>query len=139
MGDLRFLPGKTVKTGEKWQDHSVNNKKAASGTPFEIEIISDTEYTLAGKETVDGKEMLKITFAGNLTMKGKGSQMGMEMFLEGTGKNEGFSYFDPLVSLVISTEENLEMEINVAVSGPQNMTIPMTQSIKTVITLEEKK
>jgi hypothetical protein len=138
-GKLTFLPGKAVKIGEKWLDTEVDHNKASSGNPFTIDINTETEYTLTGKETVGGKEYLKISFSSSLTMKGKGTQMGMEMFIEGTGKNEGFSWFDPGTSMVVSSDETTEMNMNVAVSGPQNMTIPMTQSIKTVISFEEKK
>jgi hypothetical protein len=138
MGKFRNLPGKPVKIGEKWQDKTVDIKNPSSGNPFTIEVNSDTEYTFTGKETVDGNEYLKISFSGNMTVTGKGTQMGMEMFIEGTGKNEGFSYYDSKTLMIVSSDENTEMNMNVAVSGPQNMTIPMTQSIKTITTFEEK-
>jgi hypothetical protein len=139
LGKLKFLPGNAVKIGDKWQDKPVDHKKPASGDPFTTDISSDIEYTLTGKENVDGKEYLKISFIGNMTINGKGTQMGMEMFIEGTGKNEGFSYYDPKTSMIVSSDENTEMNMNIAVSGPQNMTIPMTLSVKTVTSFEEKK
>jgi hypothetical protein len=139
LGKLKFLPGKSVKAGDKWQDNPVEHKNPTSGNPFTIDITSDIEYTLSGKETVNGKELLKISFNGSMTINGKGTQMGMEMFIEGTGKNEGFSYYDTKTGLIVSSDENTEMNMNIAVSGPQNMTIPMTQSIKTITTFEEKK
>ena len=43
------------------------------------------------------------------------------------------------VLLIVSSEDHSEMEISVAVTGPQNMTIPMTQSIKSVTTMVERK
>jgi hypothetical protein len=139
LGKLKFLPGKAVKIGDKWQDKPVDHKKPTSGNPFTIDISSDIEYTFTGKETVNGMEYLKISLSGTMTITGKGSQMGMEMFIEGTGKNEGFSYFDTKTCMIVSSDENTEMNMNIAVSGPQNMTIPMTQSIKTITTFEEKK
>jgi len=139
MGDQRYLPGKQVKVGEKWQDQSVVNRKPSAGSPFEVEIITDTEYSFSGAEQVTGKELLKITYTGEMQMKGKGTQMGMEVNLEGAGKNEGFFYFDPAASVVVSSSDLAELEINVSVTGPQNMTIPMTQSINSVTTLEERK
>jgi hypothetical protein len=139
LGKFKFLPGKSVKYGEKWQDKSVDQKKSSSGSPFDIETNSDTEYSLDSKETVGGVECLKISFSGNITVTGKGTQMGMEMVMEGTGKNEGFIYINAKTCMIVSSEENTEKNMNIAVSGPQNMTIPMTQSIKTVTTFEEKK
>jgi hypothetical protein len=139
LGRLKILPDKSAKVGEKWQDQTVDNRKATSGNPFTMEIKSDMEYTLTGKEIKDGTEFLKISYSGTITVNGKGTQMGMEMFIEGTGKSEGFSYFEPKTSLVGYSEDNTEMNLNVAVSGQQNMTIPMTQTIKSVTTFEEKK
>lgn len=136
---LPYLPGKSVKVGEKWQDKTVENRKASGSNPFDAEINSDTEYTLVGKETVQGKECYKISFKGTLTINGKGNQMGMDMFLEGTGVSEGFNYFDPKTSMVVYTEGNTEMDMNIAISGQQNMTIPMTQSMKAISKFEEKK
>ncbi len=139
MGDQRYLPGKQVKAGEKWEDQSVVNRKPSAGSPFELEITTDTDYSFSGAEQLNGKELLKVTYTGEMHMKGKGTQMGMEMYLEGAGKTEGFFYFDPAAYVVVSSTDLAELEINVSVTGPQNMTIPMTQSVKTITTLEEKK
>jgi hypothetical protein len=139
LGKLTFLPGKAVKIGDTWKDKPVEHKNPTSGNPFTIDISSDIEYVFTGKETVDGKEYLKISFSGSMAVTGKGTQMGMEMFIEGSGKTEGFTYYDSNKIMVVSSEENTEMNMNIAVSGPQNMTIPMTQSIKNITTFEEKK
>jgi hypothetical protein len=139
LGKLKLLPGKRVKVGEKWQDKNVENRKATKGSPLDMEITSDLQYTLVGKESKDGREFYKISYTADVTVEGKGNQMGMDMTIEGTGKVEGFHYFDPGSSMVVYSEENTEMNMNVAVQGPQNMTIPMTQSVKSVTTFEEKK
>ena len=138
-GKLKILPGKPVKVGDKWQDKSVDNIKASGSTPFAVEINNDIEYSLVGKETRDGKEYYKISYSGTMAVSGKGTQMGMEMAMEGTGKTEGFCWFDPKTSMIVNSEDNTEMDTSVAISGPQNMTIPMTQSIKSTTTFEEKK
>jgi hypothetical protein len=139
LGKMKTLPGKQVKVGEKWQDKGVVNVNAFKGSPLNMEITTDLEYTLVGKESKEGRDLYKISYTGDITITGKGNQMGMDMTIEGTGKAEGFHYFDPGSSMVVYSEENTEMNMNVAVQGPQNMTIPMTQSIKSVTTFEEKK
>jgi len=136
---LQRLPGRAIKIGEKWLDTIVDNKKPSGGNPFAIDITSVMEYTLTGKEAKDGKEYFKISYTGKLTINGKGNQMGMDMFMEGTGQMTGFNYFDPKISMIAYSEGNTEMDMSIAVSGQQNMTIPMTQSMKTTITIEEKK
>jgi len=136
---LQPLPGRSVKIGEKWQDTIVENTKPSGGNPFAIDIKSIMEYTLVGKEAKDGKEYFKISYTGTLAINGKGNQMGMDMFMEGTGQIAGFNYFDSKTSMIVYSEGNTEMDMSIAVSGQQNMTIPMTQSMKTIVKIEEKK
>lgn len=61
------------------------------------------------------------------------------MFVEGTGKNKGFGLFDSNSSVVSYIEFETGIDMSISVSGQQNMSIPMSQSMKTVITLQEKK
>lgn len=133
-----ILPGKSVKVGEKWQDKTVDSSAASGQNPFAMHNTIDSEYTFIGKESKDGKDYSKIGYTSTMAINGKGMQMGMEMFLEGTGKIEGFFYFDPKSSMVVYNESNTEMDMTMAVSGQQNMTIPMTQSMKTITKIEEK-
>ncbi|MCK7539978.1 MAG: hypothetical protein MZV63_58265 [Marinilabiliales bacterium] len=65
--------------------------EAFGGISFEVEITTDTDYSFSGAEQLNGKELLKVTYTGEMHMKGKGTQMGMEMYLEGAGKTGGFS------------------------------------------------
>lgn len=132
-GNLIVLPGKEVKIGESWDETKTEVKQAAAGAPFALEMAIDNKYTLAGKENRDGREYFKITSSGTIALNGKGSQMGMEMFIEGNAKVEGYSLFDPIRQMVVYTENDTEMEMSIAISGPQNMTVPMTQSIKTIV------
>ncbi len=131
-GKFRALPGKVVKIGESWDESYAEVKNSAPGTPFGLNMAVENKYTLVGKEVRDGKEYYRISNSGTLGITGKGSQMGMEMFVEGNAKVEGYSLFDPVKQMIIYTEDDTEMELSVAISGPQNMTIPMTQSIKSV-------
>ncbi len=133
-----MLPGKAVKTGEIWSNASEEKTTKSASNPFETITKSDFKYTYAGVEPKDGKDCQRIQFEANLSVEGKGEQMGMEMFIEGTGKNKGFGYFDPKSSIVSYIEFETGLDLTVSVAGQQNMSIPMTQSMKTIITLEEK-
>lgn len=132
------LPEKSIKFGEKWNEKLVDSTKASQQNPVNMVITTDMELSLVGKEVVDGVELLKITYSGALQITGKGNQMGTELFVEGNGKSEGFAYFNPKSSLIVRTETNTEMDMNIAVSGQQNMSMPMNQSMKTITTLVEK-
>lgn len=136
----KFLhfPEKAVKFGEKWSEKLIDSTKASPQSPVNMVITTDMEFTVVGKETVNGVDLLKITFTGALQITGSGNQMGMDLFVEGTGKSEGFVYYNPNSSLVGKTEMSTEMDMNIAVSGQQNMTIPMSQSMKSITTIVEK-
>jgi len=126
---LTELPSKALKAGDTWQDKRVDTV-ANSASPIAVITTTDTKYTVVGKEMVDGKELFKIAYDGTLEITGKGSQMGMEMVMEGTGATKGFYYYNPSLSIVVGSEGLIEMNTNINVSGPQSMTIPMNQTIK---------
>jgi len=126
---LTELPSKALKAGDTWQDKRVDTV-ANSASPIAVITTTDTKYTVVGKEMVDGKDLFKIAYDGTLEITGKGSQMGMEMVMEGTGATKGFYFYNPALSIVVGSEGLIEMNTNINVSGPQNMTIPMNQTIK---------
>lgn len=132
---LTELPKKALIKGDTWQDKRVDTV-ANSASPIAVITTTDTKYTVVGKEMVDGKELFKIAYDGTMEIAGKGSQMGMEMVMEGTGATKGFYYYNPALSIVVSTEGLIEMNTNINVSGPQSMTIPMSQTIKVTSTTE---
>jgi len=134
-----YLPGKKVKTGEKWVNNSTDTTKVSQSNPLETIIAAETEYTYDGKELKDGKQYDKISIVNALSIEGKGSQMGMEMLLDGTGKSQGFAYFDSEIAFVSYSEILTEMDMSIAIVGMENMTIPMSQSIKIITITEEKK
>jgi len=126
---LTELPKKALKAGDTWQEKRVDTV-ANSASPIAVITTTDTKYTVVGKEMVDGKDLFKIAYDGTLEITGKGSQMGMEMVMEGTGATKGFYFYNPALSIVVGSEGLIEMNTNINVSGPQNMTIPMNQTIK---------
>jgi hypothetical protein len=132
---LTELPKKALIKGDTWQDKKVDTV-ANSASPIAVITTTDTKYTVVGKEMVDGKELFKIAYDGTMEIAGKGSQMGMEMVMEGTGATKGFYYYNPALSIVVSSEGLIEMNTNINVSGPQSMTIPMSQTIKVTSSTE---
>jgi len=133
------LPNKLIKVGDKWNSKTTDSTKASGQSPFDSNVTTEMEYSFVGKETKDSKELIKVSFNGSLTINGKGNQMGMELFMEGTGKTEGFAYLDPATYIIMYNEANTEMDMSIAITGQQNMTMPMTQSMKTISKIEEKK
>ncbi|MGE0087971.1 MAG: hypothetical protein AB7S50_00670 [Bacteroidales bacterium] len=134
-----YLPEKAVKAGDKWQHVKTEKTEITEKNPFETIITSTEEFTFVGNETKDGQSFDKILIESNSVIEGKGSQSGMEIFMEGTGKSQGFAYFDSKASIVVYTEINTDMDMNLAIAGQENMTIPMSQSMKVITKFNEKK
>ncbi len=125
---IRFhnYPGKAVKVGGKWNGTRSDTTSAMGGS---IVTVSKMEYTLAGKESKGGKDALKVTYTGTMTVNGKGTMMGMQLYVEGSGKVSGFFFADPTTGLPLYDESTSDMESTAAITGQQNMTIPSSQTV----------
>lgn len=129
----RLAPG-PVHMGDTWNITQTDTNDLGGG---KIVTTTATTYTLAGKEKKMGHDCLKVTYQGTLTTAGKGSMMGMELFVEGTGKTTGTYYFDPAKGLFVGNEAKLENETTMAATGQQNMTIPISTTTESTFTLKE--
>jgi len=139
IAKFMFLPEKSVKNGDKWQNVKTDKNEISEKNPIETIVTSNEDFTYIGKEDQDGKSVDKITIESTSVIEGKGTQMGMELFMEGNGKSQGFAYFDPEASIVVYSEINTEMDMTIAFTGQENMTIPMSQNMKVITKFNEKK
>jgi hypothetical protein len=135
---LQILPAREVKVGEVWNEKQIDTVNNGPSNPMSLMTTAmETEYTLVGKEMREGKNVYKISYKSSMELAGKGKQMNMDLFLEGTGEVTGFFYFDPAASITVYSEGNTEMNSTITVSGQQNMSIPMTQKVKSISTTVE--
>jgi hypothetical protein len=121
-----------VAAGGKWKSTSADTNDAMGG---KMVSTSTLEYTVTGREQRMGHDCLKLTYTGQSAIEGKGSMMGMEVFMEGKGNLRGTIYFDDGAGLVVMEEGQNDTDMTAAITGQQNMTIPMTQSAKVLRTL----
>lgn len=135
---LPFLPFKTVIKGYAWTSHRNDTIKPAT-SPFGLIIDAEENYTYAGIETKDGKEYYRINIEGPTKVSGEGSQMGMDMTIEGTGANEGYLLLDKTTLLPTFTDEKVGLDMSIMISGAQSMVIPMTQNTSTTAKYTEIK
>ncbi len=133
---LEVLPEGEIKVGDKW---NYNSNDSINANEFAMLVTLNMECSLAGKEKYEGTDVLKVTFSGKTTNTGKGNQMGMDLFMEGTGKASGFYYYDLKTNMVVYSESSSEQEMTIAVAGQQNMTIPITNKSKSITKVSEKK
>ena len=100
-------------------------------------VSSHVTYTLVEPTERFGYKCYKITSKGTTSYQGKGQMMGMSMFTEGTGTVNGTIYFAPEEGILVESESTSQQELTSAVTGQQNMTIPISQSVKSSTTLQK--
>lgn len=132
---ILHLPVRPIKFGEKWTENVIDSIKASDYNPSNLNINSNIEFTLVGKEVINGVELYKITYSVTLQINGSGNIMGSESIIEGNGKSLGVAYFNPKLLLVVSNNASLELDMNLAISGQENT--PMNQRMQIATTLVE--
>lgn len=122
---VAVLSEKPVKVGEKWTNTKHDSVDAMGG---KMATDTQSEFTLGGVETVGGRKCLKLSYTGKVSMNGKSVMMGMDIFTEGGGTISGTIWFDDKAGVIVRAEGKTALEMTAAVTGAQNMTIPITQS-----------
>lgn len=134
MGNSQFprLPENQIKVGEKWNMTQVDTLDMMGGKTV---ITSDIEYTLQNKDEKLGIPVVKIPYTSKLKIEGKGSMMGFDFVLEGTGTAGGNLYFSHTMGVPVYSEANQNYDVTLAGTGEQNMIIPISQSMKVIRSL----
>ena len=119
------LPGRPVKVGDSWpSSFTVEDKSSTMSITYTIESVN----TLDGFETVDGLECARISSKFTGGMSGSGQLQGMDMALTATIKGTDITHFAPREGIYVRTTSDMVREITATLSGPQNLTIPSTQT-----------
>jgi hypothetical protein len=124
---LPVLSAKPVKAGDKWTSTKVDSTKSDGGSSV---LTTTMEYTLVGREKYAGRGCVKLAYTGKLEVNTKSTMMGMDVFTEGTGTMTGVFYFDDKAGIFVADEGKTDMEMTAAITGQQNMTIPISSSTK---------
>lgn len=129
-----LLPENVVKIGDSWNGKLADTTNIGEG---QMVTKSDYKYVLAGKEMKNNHDCLRLTYEASIELAGKMTNMGMEMFLEGSGTVEGTVWFDATLGKIIADETNSGMDISIALTGPMQMTIPSIVGVKSARNLIE--
>jgi hypothetical protein len=121
-----------VAVGGTWTGVIADTNEAMGGKMVTVSTIT---YTLAGEEQKAGHACVKVTYTGTLAVEGKGSMMGAEIFTEGKGTLSGVLYFDAAAGVTVLDESKMETDLTAAITGAQNMTMPMSTVATTTRTL----
>ena len=128
------LPESRVKIWDTWTTVDTINV-ADSG--MDVQIISENLNVLEGYETVSGRECAKVTVDVTGSVTGEGMQGGANLEFAGDITGKETWYFDYAQGLFAKSESDLSITANVKVTGPQEMTIPVTQTIQTTSAIME--
>jgi len=120
------LPSEPAPIGYTWTSHDTIH----AAENIDLTIIMITKNTLAALETIDGKECVKITGIVTGTIQGSGEQAGMNVALESDMEGTETWYFAYKEGMFVQTAVSIQSEGTIAISGAQNMTMPMTQESK---------
>ena len=125
------LADRPVKVGDTWADESTITENTERG---EAVINFSGTNTLAGFETVDGVECVKVTGEGTGTIESKGEQQGMELVTTGEIKGTITWYFAYKEGIFIKqiNEGTVEGTVDVPSQGIQ---IPFTRESTSEIKL----
>ena len=95
----------------------------------------DIVSALDGFETIDGMECVRVVSQVTGTIDGQGKQEGLDLVTKGEFKGTDTWYFAHKDGLLVKLVSKSTAEATVTGTGPQNITIPLTQEISTEITL----
>ena len=144
MGERSVEPGfrsifpdlndKPLKIGDSWESEDITDMNESG---MDIKLVFNNVNTIAGIEVVDGIECIKIEVESEGTMDGTGEQMGADLAIEGDIEGTSAWYFAYKGGYLVKQEVESFTEATVAVSGPQNITLPMTMDSKTTLMLKK--
>ena len=126
------LPGKPVEIGDTWAGKdTLDIAEGDSRVQIDMDIVS----TLDGFETIDGLECVRVVSQVTGAIEGQGKQEGLDLVTKGDFKGSDTWYFAQKDGILVKLVSNSTAEATVTGTGPQNITIPLTQEISTEITL----
>ncbi len=120
------LPEKDVAAGDTWKNTTPDTVKNQG---MKLITKPDIQFKVVGSERHGGYDCLKISFEGPVSIYGTGSQMGMEMVIDGTSKTKGTAYFAPQQGLLVSTESSSTMDMNISGTGEQMFTATQSMNL----------
>ena len=131
LHNIVFPEGK-IKPGDSWDFSSIDTTSGREGTTV---VKTKGKYTYDGVETVNQIKCARLKLDANFSISGQGTIQGMNYGLEGEGKIVGAHWVDLETGLVVRSDTNTEIEMAIGITGQYEMTMPMSQKMKTVVNL----
>jgi hypothetical protein len=126
------LAGRPLKAGDTWANTDTTDVDESG---MILKIITENLNTFVGLEDLSGMKCARITTTSKGTVKGEGEQQGMKVVLDSQLDGTDIWFFAPDRGLLAKLTSDVSMSGTVAVGGPQGMSIPMKQQMKTEVVL----
>lgn len=123
------LPAVPVRVGESW--NSIDTVTVEQGG-MNIVMVVESRSTLTGLEKVRGLECARIIVESKGKMSGSGEQMGAALSMTGDIQSKGAWAFAYKKGLMAESSVETTTESTIEISGPEDMTMPMKTSVKTL-------
>ena len=130
--NLIELPENEVKIGDFWTNTTPDTSAQSGG---KVVIMPTITYRVAAEVDTLGYKCLRLNYNGKIALKGEGTNMGMNFFVEGEGPTTGIAYFAPKEGLLVAVLSITDLEMTIALTGQMSMTIPQSTSTKTLMVL----
>jgi hypothetical protein len=128
------LPEQRVKIWDTWPSADTITIKDSG---MDVKIISENLNVLEGFETINGRECAKVTADVVGSVTGEGMQGGANLEFEGEMTGKDVWYFDYTEGVLVKSSSDISVNATVNVTGPQEMTIPVTQTMSITADLIE--
>jgi hypothetical protein len=129
------LSAKPVKIGDSWIEEQEFGAPAGN---MDVTIKAKTTHTLAGLETVDGEECLKISMQSESEIAGEGVQDGMDLDMTATSNATGIWYFAYKKGVLVKLESSTNLQGTIDVSGNFAFSMPIIQVTTATLSLQKK-
>jgi hypothetical protein len=128
------LPEGRVKVWDTWT--TVDTMDVAE-SGMDVRIISENLNVLEAYETIGSRECAKVTVEIKGSVSGEGSQGGADLKFNGDMTGKETWYFDYAAGVFVKSSSEIAIVATVDVTGPQEMTIPVNQTMTMTADLKE--
>jgi hypothetical protein len=126
------FPQDELTPGKSWSFSYSDTSSAEEGKTI---VKTSGKYTFEGVEEKLGLKCARLKLDANLSLSGSGTIQGMNYGLEGEGKNKGTVWVEVKSGMIVYSEMDTEMDMAMGISGQVEMTMPMTQKVKSTLSL----
>jgi hypothetical protein len=123
------LPAVPVRVGESW--NATDTIRVEQGG-MNIVMVVESRSTLTGLEKIRGLECARIIVESKGSLSGSGEQMGAQLTMTGGIQSKGTWAFAYKKGLMAESSAETLTESTVEISGPEDMTMPIKTSVKSL-------